>query len=229
MGPLAAGEMISCSVWIKTIASQEMILVFYGDAWGLASSKNLFLLTLKDGNPLLYIRHDKFLIPRQSLSLNDGNWTNIVVSMPTASCLLSEVKVFVNDEEIDVDVDGTDDHIFYTTAGYLSVGGLGFSNEAFGGEVFTSMKNYKGSLKEFQLWYGNNLEQQQQWQQQPIQPIQEVSVDSERIDDETSPTSTTTASAKNLTIIIIASLSALLVAGVLISSIRTHLVRRRVR
>lgn len=157
MGPMAAGEIISCSLYFKTTTSDESILIFYGDKWGVTVSKNLFLLTLKEGNPRLYIQTDRHLTPQADMVLNDGNWHHIIISMSSNSCLLSEVLMYVDGEQLSTKIEGEDDHIFYTTSGHLSLGGWGYSSDEFGTTEFVSMSNFEGEMDDFELWHGKVL------------------------------------------------------------------------
>ncbi len=154
---MAAGDLISCSLYFKTIDSNEVVLIFYGDKWGIARTKHVFLLTLNDGTPNFYINQGTFAAPVEALALDDGDWHNIIISMPSKSCLLSEVLMYVDGRRIHTQISGNDDNIFYTTSGHLSLGGWGYSCDEFGQNIFDYISNFKGEMDDFQLWHDRVL------------------------------------------------------------------------
>ena len=154
MGPMAQGEMVTCSFFFKTTHSKEMVLVFYGGRFGYNSKKDVFLLTLKGGNPILYVQTKALLSPKDAYSLNDGKWHYIAVSMPSNSCKLSQVRMYVDGEKVDTVVTGRDPNIFYITSGQLSFGGWGYSKGVFGVSIFSEINNYEGMMDHFRLWTG---------------------------------------------------------------------------
>ena len=161
MGPMAAGEIISSSLDFKTTTFNETILIFYGDKWGQVKKKNIFLLTLSNGNPIFYVDKNSFLTPtKKTMGLNDDNWHSIIISMPTKSCLLSEVLIYIDDEPVETEVIGDDDYIFYTTSGHLSLGGWGYSDLTFGEDLFESVDNFEGKMDNFELWHSKVLKPQ---------------------------------------------------------------------
>lgn len=150
-GPHAAGNVISFNFFMKTLEkNSEMVLVHYGRKWSDASNtkKNTQTLTLKSGNPVLYANHDNFLRPRISLQLNDGKWHHISVSMPKASCLLSEIVMLVDGEQVDTNV-VQDTHVFHHTGGALSLGGYGYS--AGTADVLPGTTQFIGTMDDFVL------------------------------------------------------------------------------
>lgn len=157
MGPMAAGDLISCSLYFKTIDSNEVVLIFYGDKWGITKTKHLFLLTLNEGTPNFYINQGTFAAPVEALALNDGDWHNIIISMPSKSCLLSEVLMYVDGRRIHTQISGNDDNIFYTTSGHLSLGGWGYSSDEFGQNIFDYISNFNGEMDDFQVWHDRVL------------------------------------------------------------------------
>ncbi len=159
MGPMAQGEMVTCSFFFKTTQSKEMALVFYGGRFGYNTRKDLFLITLKGGNPLLYIQTNSFLSSKEPLSLDDGNWHYIAVSMPSKSCLLSQVLMYVDGEKVVTDVTGRDRNIFFITSGQLSFGGWGYSKRVFGVSIFSEVHNYEGAMDYFRLWAGRTVKE----------------------------------------------------------------------
>lgn len=153
IGPMAAGEKMSLSFHFKTKKNNDMILVSYGGKFGY-KPKDVFLLTLKNGTPVLYLDEDRFLKPRKAMQLNDSDWHHIEISMRSNSCLLSEVQMYVNNVEVLTKVHGDDLNIFFVTSGVLSLGGWGYSDERFGDIYFTNIHNYEGRIDDFRLWHG---------------------------------------------------------------------------
>lgn len=159
MGPLAAGDIISCSLHFKTTQSNnEMILTFYGGKFGQSVSKDLFLLTLKNGSPRLHFNKKTLIEPKTALSLDEGSWHNIIITMPSKSCLYSQMKIIVDGEEVPTVLQGQDKHIFFTTSGLISLGGWGYSNEDFGDKVFDNLINFSGEMSDFRVWHGKSID-----------------------------------------------------------------------
>ena len=151
IGPHQAGSTISYSILIKTDKEDsEMIIIHYGHNFGLSSSKNMFTLTLNNGTPWLYIAHNSILKPKQEHNLNDNLWHEISVSMTRESCLLSEVKMYIDGDIIQTRTD-QDENIFFTTSGRLSIGGFGYSHYDYELE-FPNMSPFIGKVDEFYMW-----------------------------------------------------------------------------
>lgn len=150
VGPHSGGSTISYSISINSNSKSEMILIHYGLNFGILSQKNIYTLTLKNGTPLLYISLDAILKPVKEHALNDGKWHHIAVSMPTESCTLSDVIMYVDGKTVKTVVT-KDEHIFFSTSGRLSIGGFGYSNEEYE-SVFPHLSPYVGKLDEFYLW-----------------------------------------------------------------------------
>ena len=159
MGPLTAGEVVSCSLFIRTTHSGEMVLVSYSPAWGGVGSKDMFLLTLKAGVPILYTNENTFLTPSSPHNLlDDGNWHHILVRMPSKSCLLSEMEMYLNGEKMVIEITGADDYTFFKSTGYLSLGGWGYSHEQYGVSTFPSVGNYIGAMDDVRMWIGRPID-----------------------------------------------------------------------
>jgi hypothetical protein len=164
-GPLGQGEPISLSLFFKTSNTGEMILVAYGsqytpffeiDLYGNNGEvdqlqKDLLLLTIKDGLPILYTSNEKYVIPEGIQRLNDDVWHHIAITMPKKSCLLSEVNMYIDGRKKTTSVHGNDQHIFFYTTGSLSLGGWGYSHEAHEA-LFSNVTHYEGTMDDFRLW-----------------------------------------------------------------------------
>ena len=149
-GPHGGGRIISYAMWFNCISQLEMILIHYGHNYSTKSNKSIYTLTLNDGTPMLYTSHDKILQPTKKHSLNDGKWHHIAVSMPTESCRLSDVILYVDGKSVKTGVT-TDEHIFFSTSGRLSIGGFGYSHKNYETK-FPGLSPYVGKLDEFYLW-----------------------------------------------------------------------------
>jgi hypothetical protein len=155
-GPHGGGTIpISYNIWVKTSTqNREMVLVHYGQIWGditnFREDKDCHTLTLDDGNPKLSVGVNTHLIPKESLSLNDGEWHHISVSMKKKSCLLSEVEMYIDGNSIQTYTPQKNKHIFHITGGKLSLGGFGYSSNY--EDLFPNMKPYEGLIDEFILF-----------------------------------------------------------------------------
>jgi len=150
IGPHSGGNIISYSLLINTKSTSEMTLIHYGLNFGEKSSKNIFTVTLKNGTPMLYIAHNAILIPKKEYHLNDNAWHNVAVSMPTKSCTLSDVIMYVDGEAIET-IATKDPNIFFTTSGRLSIGGFGYSHDSYE-RTFSHLSPFVGKIDEFYMW-----------------------------------------------------------------------------
>ena len=176
-GPFGQGETISFSLFFKTTESnKEMILLsyastyspYYRDSSGYNSTddeddlpKDLFLVTLRGGRPYLYTSHQRYITPIQNAidaaRLDDGQWHHIAVSMPKTSCLLSEIKFYIDGFEqsyTQLSSHDHDNHVFFYTTGSLSLGGWGYAHEEHA-SLFPDIQNFVGMMDSFHLWSRN--------------------------------------------------------------------------
>lgn len=124
MGPHFEGREISYSLWIKTEATDTPILVSYEGYW----IKNTVMnLRLRNGRPELILSSTQRLRAwhPHPLRLNDGHWHHIVVTNPADDSFLSEMKMYVDGEEIKTDIDGKDERVTFPNGGIISLGGFG--------------------------------------------------------------------------------------------------------
>jgi len=154
-GPFSAGEPISFSLWFRTSqANLEMVLLNYGSSWDgskIHNNKDHFMLTLEKGIPVIRIQTRKKAKSLNGKNLADDRWHHIIVSMPYKSCLLSEVQIYVDKSLHETKLEGADVNIFTTTAGRLSIGGVGFYERAYS-YSYPDIYPYDGLLDNFQLW-----------------------------------------------------------------------------
>ena len=156
MGPWIGGEVISTSMFFRTSKSNEMILIFYGGVFGTVKTKDIFLLTLKKGNPRVYFGKNRFLTTSDDLNLNDGVWHHLAISMPRKSCFKSEVRIIVNGNFVPTSLKGKDDNVFFTTSGKTSFGGFGYSNSKYESQ-FPRLENFDGMMDNLHIWGGFSI------------------------------------------------------------------------
>jgi len=149
-GPHSGGSIISYSIWIQTSHTSEMILIHYGNIFGAGTLKNIYTLTLQNGTPLLYISLKGILKPEKKYDLNDGKWHHLAVSMPTESCTLSEVNMYVDGKPAKT-ISYDDQHIFFQPRGTLSIGGFGYSHESYESN-FPHLSPFIGNIDQFYMW-----------------------------------------------------------------------------
>ena len=155
VGPFGGGEIISFSLWIKTTQTSKMILVHYGNVYGadvrsVTSGKDQMTLILSDGIPELYIKHNRKLVS-QTNSIADGRWHLVSVSMPSRSCRLSEIEIFVDEKAVKTERRGKDTNTFQLTHGRIAIGGFGSTTEVYE-EIFSDWNPYMGLIDDFSLW-----------------------------------------------------------------------------
>lgn len=166
-GPMGMGEMISFSFFFKTNSTKEMILAAYGsqysphyrndiadlmDEESYDIPKDLLLLSLKNGVPHLYVSHRRYILSSiQEGILNDNEWNSIAISMPSKSCLMSEIKIYINGSLKPTEVIGSNTRMFFYTTGSLSLGGWGYAHEH-NELLFPNVTHFTGSMDEFNLW-----------------------------------------------------------------------------
>lgn len=159
-GPYTGGEPMSFSMWFKTERSNaEMVLFNYGSAWNsqdLGTKKDHFMLTLDNGIPAVRVHKNRSIkVSTETINLADGNWHLIAVSMPFKSCLLSEVEIYIDRERAQTAIQGMDLNIFTTTAGRISLGGVGYFNRAYV-KAYPNLDPFTGLLDDFRLWAKSN-------------------------------------------------------------------------
>ncbi len=128
-----------------------MILIFYGGMFGINRRKDVFLLTLNEGNLFLNFGGNRFLTTAENHNLDDGQWHHIAIIMPSKSCLMSQVQMTLDGMDTTTSWNGNDDHIFFVTSGKLSLGGLGYSSSKFDSE-YSNISNFNGMMDNFWLW-----------------------------------------------------------------------------
>jgi len=154
IGPHSSGSSISFALWIRTWIQEEMILVHYGAAWRndvYDSESDIFSLTLANGRPRLYARENKILTTETNISLNDGQWHHIAVSMPYNNCLLANVEMIIDGKKVKTKGPEKDEALFFIHYGRVSLGGLGYSDSVYETR-FPNWNPYKGSMDRFLLW-----------------------------------------------------------------------------
>lgn len=153
-GPFSGGDVASISLWINTAQAQkQMILVHYGAIFGSSvdkTNKDFFTLALDKGSTTVYLGRRKILQSSDNKLIADGQWHHIAVSMPRKSCLLSQVNIYVDGIKTKTKLLDSDENIFTTTSGRLSLGGFGYSARYFD-DLFPEIETYSGYMDDFKF------------------------------------------------------------------------------
>lgn len=155
MGPHSGGVIISYSLYFKTDRTeQNMVLIHMGGIFAhrQESKEHIMTLTLDHGIPSLYISSSTRLVASLLTGLADGNWHNLAISMPHKSAKLSQLVILVDGKSVPAKVEGTDDHLFYSTNGRVSIGGFGQSGRVYDSNKFHFMSPYYGLIDEVLIW-----------------------------------------------------------------------------
>jgi hypothetical protein len=141
-------------MWIKTTATDEMLLLHYDRPWKATASglenKNMFSITLKDGLPRVYVSKAATLLSQHSEAVNDDGWHQIAVVMPHKSCKLSEVLLFIDGKKVSTRLTN-DTPLHFEYFGQLSIGGVGFARTDVS-NLFPSWRPFVGYIDEVYLW-----------------------------------------------------------------------------
>lgn len=81
--------------------------------------------------------------------MNDGKWHHIAAVMPKDNCLLSEVQLFVDGNQVKAKLVGADRNIHINQAVRLGFGGLNYSTKSFDQ---LAVKPFVGELDEISIW-----------------------------------------------------------------------------
>jgi len=159
MGPHNPVTAMAYSLWFKTHQSSEVLLIHYGPAWDSATyddTKSIFTVTLDNGRPKVYAKKNAYLTTsNEFMSLNDGQWHHIAVSMPNPNCKLSQVDLYIDGQSVSTATPSKDETLFFISYGRISLGGFGQSSHKF--EVwFPNLKPYIGSMDELFV-YGRSM------------------------------------------------------------------------
>jgi hypothetical protein len=154
MGPFSGGEIVSFSMWIKPAPKagkrKEMLLFHYSNGARPSSSKDGLTLTIAKGVPMLYF-NPKLQFEAVGVNIVDKEWHQITVSMPSKSCLASEVQLFVDGMLVETrSSTGKDGNLFFLTNGRMSLGGLGYGSQKFS-ESYPLLESYRGWMDDFRL------------------------------------------------------------------------------
>ncbi len=156
-GPFGAGQPISFTLWFKTnAADQDVILLHYGTTYGAGieawnSLKDHFSLTLEEGNLHVILNRNRRVRPQTPLSLADDSWHFIAINMPRHSARPSEIEMYVDGIRIPTKSTGNDEGIFTITSGRLSLGGFGYSANQYN-EAYPTLKTFNGLIGDFSMW-----------------------------------------------------------------------------
>jgi len=151
MGPHSRGNPISYTLWFKTLSFGARSLLAYEGFW---NQDNVMNLRVRNGLPELVFSSSQKL--KSSESFNDGHWHHIAVTMPSPGCLLSTVKVWVDGEELETVLIGSDTNVELPNGGMVSLGGFGYGNvgkeSAIERTGFRDGLPFEGNLDEVLIW-----------------------------------------------------------------------------
>jgi len=147
MGPLQGGHAVSYALWIKTSSVKNQILINTGSVW-YSKLANIFNLHLNRGRPEVMISKSQQLYAKD-LQINDGLWHHIAVVMPSDSCRLSEVRLYVDGQPVKVGMVGADRPIKNYQSVRFGFGGLNYSTEAFDA---LPIEPFVGEMDEISVW-----------------------------------------------------------------------------
>lgn len=158
MGPHFQGREVSYSLWLKTQATDIPIVISYEGYWIKSSVMNF---RLRNGRPEVIVGPKQRLRPKEyhTTRLNDDQWHHVVVTNPADDILLSEIKLYIDGEEIATKVDGKDLPVSFPNGGVISLGGFGYGRTSSGDIVrrdnrqgFLTGDDYVGLLDEVKVW-----------------------------------------------------------------------------
>lgn len=148
VGPFSGGEIISFSLWIKTKLTSDTILVHYGK---FIKGKDHMVFFLSNGVPEFKVKPNRVLRAINTPSIADDEWHHIAISMPSRSCRLSEIQMFIDGIAVETEANDENYYIFYQTAGSIAIGGFGYSSELFE-TLYPKAVPFQGMVDDFSLW-----------------------------------------------------------------------------
>ncbi len=161
VGPYGSGQPVSLSIWFKTsVGDKDMILVHYGTTYGNSikawnRGKDHFTLVLEKGVPTIYTQVGSKAKSSLKRNLGDNQWHRVDVSMPRASCRVSQMELYVDGQLQPTQVEGPNSSFFALTSGNLSIGGFGYSS--LNHELaYPNLNPFVGMIDDFKL-YGRPL------------------------------------------------------------------------
>ena len=155
MGPHSGQMPISYALWFKTSDYGIRTLLSYEGFWGQDAVMNL---RLRDGRPeLVYSASQKLFAKDNEVDqFNNGLWHHIAATMPFKGCKISEVKLYVDGEELATSLVGDDTIVNLPNGGMISIGGFGYGDVGNGGnlsrEGFRAGLNYVGALDDVMVF-----------------------------------------------------------------------------
>ena len=150
MGPLHSGHAISMSVWIKTTAEGNRLVINTASIWrGENPKANFMNLNLNNGMPEVMFTSKIALTAVTGKKLNDGEWHHIAVVMPEDDCMFSELKLYADGRLLTTRLKGKNRRFFAVNSMQLSVGSLANSSKAYDD---LPIEPFVGEIDEVSLW-----------------------------------------------------------------------------
>ncbi len=153
MGPHSDFKAISYSLWVKTNADGENILICYEGYW---TKNNIMTLRLRNGRPeISYSASQQLRAKGSDAIINDNKWHHISVVMPHDKCLLSELLIYIDGSNVNTNLVGSDSVMELPSGGMISLGGFGYGNTGSDGDSREDFKGgdpFVGLLDDVYVW-----------------------------------------------------------------------------
>jgi len=148
MGPIMGGFERTVACWVKTTSAERQIIFDTSSAWGTPQFFNLSL----DNGLLEVILKNGQVKGVNSPAVNDGTWHHVAAVVPTKSCTLSDVRLYVDGERrTDVTTQAGGTTVDTTQANWPTIG-IMWSQSRTDLNAQFGMVDFSGSLDEFCLW-----------------------------------------------------------------------------
>ena len=148
MGPLDKGKPVSIAAWVKTTSSANQVIVNTGSIWS-REVKKFINLHLNNGVPEVVVSENHCLTADTG-AINDGDWHHVAISTLEENSSLSKISIYVDGKKVPTRLkNNKDQKLFFTQSMRLSVGGLGYSTQAF---AKLKTKPFVGELDEVTFW-----------------------------------------------------------------------------
>jgi hypothetical protein len=156
MGPHSEGNTVSFALWFRTDSSGSVILISYEGYWMRPTVMNL---RLQEGTiEMVYSETQKIrgVGVVGGRSLNDGLWHHVAISMPDDNCFLSEIFLYIDGEQANTKIVGSDTTVYLPRGGQLALGGFGYGGTSVESPPdrngFRDGINFLGEMDDVMVW-----------------------------------------------------------------------------
>lgn len=147
MGLLQGDRAVSYALWVKTVSSENQLLINSSSTWS-NKLKGFFNLNLKNGIPEVMISVNQKIVADTN-PINDGKWHHLAASLPKDGCKLSEVEIYVDGKLVNSTLSGSDTQLHFNNSVRMGFGGLNYSSRAFDKLNLTA---FVGAMDELSVW-----------------------------------------------------------------------------